>query len=97
MIFMIARVARTSWGIRNVPRQIAMGRLTKGNFSTFCPCYQVVKDDEKAEKPRNPTNDPRVNDLGRAIEDDYATIRAKYSMFYYLAHWITSKAHKAKI
>jgi len=80
MTFMIARVARTSWAFRNVSQQIVMRGLAKGSFSTFCPYYQAVENENKAENPRNPTNDPRVNDLGRAIEDDYATIRTKYSV-----------------
>jgi len=83
MTFMIARVARTSWAFRNVPQRNAMSGLSKGNFSTFRPCYQAVEKGKRAENPRNPTNDPRVNDLGRAIEDDYATIRAKYGIIIY--------------
>ena len=82
MTFMIARVARTSWTVRNIPPQITVCGLARRNFSKFGSCYQAVEGDKKAENPKNPTNDPRVNDLGRAIEDDYATIRAKYSKLY---------------
>lgn len=32
---------------------------------------------DKAEKP---SSDPKINDLGRAIEDDFGTIRANYGM-----------------
>ena len=58
-----------------------MSGLPKRKFSTYFPCYQAVEEGKTAENPKNPTNDPRVNDLGRAIEDDYATIRTKYGIF----------------
>ncbi|OBT79520.1 hypothetical protein VF21_01250 [Pseudogymnoascus sp. 05NY08] len=31
------------------------------------------------EKAENPSSDPKINDLDRAIEDDFATIREKYA------------------
>jgi triacylglycerol lipase len=46
-------------------------------FSTCCPCWQRA---EKLEKPQKPDGDPRINVFGRAIEDDFATIRENYSM-----------------
>lgn len=39
--------------------------------------YQALPDTEP-EKQKNPTSDPRINDIGRAIEDDFATIRDNY-------------------
>ncbi|KAG9244763.1 Alpha/Beta hydrolase protein [Calycina marina] len=35
--------------------------------------------DEYVGEKKNPTDDPRVNDLGRAIEDEYAMIRTTYA------------------
>jgi hypothetical protein len=33
-----------------------------------------------AEKEKKPDGDPRINILGRAIEDDFATIRENYGI-----------------
>jgi triacylglycerol lipase len=52
-----------------------MRHLVRAVFSTCCPCF----DRAGAEDETTPNKDPRINDLGAAIEDDYATIRATYS------------------
>jgi hypothetical protein len=31
------------------------------------------------EKEKKPSSDPRINDIGRAIQDEFATIRDNYS------------------
>jgi hypothetical protein len=51
--------------------------LFRNTFSTTCYCFRKA---EKAEKEKKVDDDPRVNLLGRAIEDDFATIRAKYGL-----------------
>ncbi|KUJ18036.1 alpha/beta-hydrolase [Mollisia scopiformis] len=43
------------------------------SFSTCCCRGQ------RAEKEKKTDSDPRINDIGRAIEDDYATIRQNYA------------------
>lgn len=92
MTILLARVARTRW-IRNnghfLSRMVAANpvptptsppghynplELFRAVFSTTCYCFQ------KAEKEKTPDDDPRINLLGRAIEDDFATIRAKYGL-----------------
>ena len=32
----------------------------------------------RRDKQKKPSGDPRINDLGRAIQDDFATIRDNY-------------------
>ncbi|PVH89209.1 alpha/beta-hydrolase [Cadophora sp. DSE1049] len=59
------------------------------SLSTTCCCCSLEKKErtEKIKKPKNTDtgeqkktdSDPRINDLGRAIEDDYATIRETYA------------------
>jgi len=58
------------------------------SLSTTCCCCSVEKKErvDKIKKAGNTDtgeqkktdSDPRINDLGRAIEDDYATIRETY-------------------
>lgn len=58
------------------------------SLSTTCCCCSVEKKErvDKIKKAENTDtgeqkktdSDPRINDLGRAIEDDYATIRETY-------------------
>jgi hypothetical protein len=45
------------------------------SFSTTCSFSQV-----KVEKEKKLRSDPRINLLGRAIEDDFATIRENYGI-----------------
>jgi hypothetical protein len=40
----------------------------------------VKKDAPKDTEKSNKSEDPRIDDLGRAIEDDYAAIRENYGM-----------------
>ena len=76
MTILLARVARTRWLLQDVPRARSLRQppsyLRKSmTFSTCCPLRQ-------AEKEKKTDGDPRINDLGRAIEDDFATIRENY-------------------
>jgi hypothetical protein len=34
------------------------------------------------DKEKKPRGDPRINDLGRAIQDDFATIRDNYGQYF---------------
>jgi hypothetical protein len=45
------------------------------SFSTTCSCTRA-----KVEKEKKLRSDPRINLLGRAIEDDFATIRENYGI-----------------
>jgi triacylglycerol lipase len=44
--------------------------------AAFCSCCTLRIE----EKPKKKDSDPRINDLGRAIEDDYANIRDNYGI-----------------
>jgi len=44
--------------------------------AAFCSCCTLRIE----EKPKKKDSDPRISDLGRAIEDDYATIRKSYGI-----------------
>ena len=39
-------------------------------------------------KEKKPSCDPRINDLGRAIQDDFATIRDNYGNAFYLSYYL---------
>ena len=78
MTFLVARVARTRWILHNVPRTrsgMALSANLTSSFSSCCRCFQ------RAENPKKSDGDPRINELGRAIEDDFATIRENYGAF----------------
>src|SRR5882757_5265512 len=75
MTILVARVARTRWSSQNVrfrPRSIVMSSLYQSR--TFS-CHRCMR---MAEKEKKTDGDPRINILGRAIEDDFATIRENY-------------------
>jgi hypothetical protein len=50
-------------------------------FHTTC-CYGIQKSREGKEKQKllRKDGDPRVRELGRAIDDDFKTIRESYGM-----------------
>ncbi|EKD17107.1 triacylglycerol lipase [Drepanopeziza brunnea f. sp. 'multigermtubi' MB_m1] len=49
------------------------------SFSTTCRIRRQISETAQDPEPQKKTDsDPRINDLGRAIEDDFATIRANY-------------------
>jgi len=75
MTILVARVVHTRLVLYHARTRPAM--MAKC-FSTCFPCLQQA---EKAEKPKETDGDPRINVLGRAIEDDYATIRENYGTF----------------
>ena len=74
MTLLVSRVTHA----RFIPHKVqaAAKRLVvqnKGKFSTSC---RVLA--QKVEKEKKVRSDPRINVLGRAIEDDFATIRENY-------------------
>jgi hypothetical protein len=73
MILLVARVARTRWIPQNVPSHSLMASQLS---ATFCSCCALRIE----EKPKKKDSDPRISDLGRAIEDDYANIRDNYGI-----------------
>jgi triacylglycerol lipase len=73
MILIVARVARTRWLPQNVPRRSLMASQLS---AAFCSCCTLRIE----EKPKKKDSDPRISDLGRAIEDDYANIRDNYGI-----------------
>jgi hypothetical protein len=75
MTILVARVARTRWRLQDVcfcARSIVMSSTSR----TFS-CGRCMR---MAEKEKKPDGDPRINILGRAIEDDFATIRENYGI-----------------
>ncbi|KAH8687887.1 Alpha/Beta hydrolase protein, partial [Tricladium varicosporioides] len=77
MTILVARVAHTRWPSL-LPqygpcayRAAAMRAEHRHISSTFPRSH--------AENERKPNSDPRINDLGRAIKDDFATIRENYA------------------
>jgi triacylglycerol lipase len=50
------------------------------SFSSCCPFFQRAEKQDTPEKPKKTDGDPRINILGRAIEDDFATIRENYGI-----------------
>ncbi len=58
--------------------------------SSFLPTAAIFCRHLKSSTFLRESHDPRVEDIGRAIEDDYATIRAKYREYLdHLSVWIT--------
>lgn len=79
MTTLLSRVARTRWLIHNAPRarrmvMVSEGLTSRNRFSTCCYLFQ------RAKKEKHTDGDPRINVLGRAIEDDFATIRENYGL-----------------
>jgi hypothetical protein len=76
MILLAARL-RTGWVLHNasLASMVAMYptlRLILGR--------QFHSDRLLLESQKKPSDDPRINDIGRAIEDDFATIRETYGI-----------------
>lgn len=75
MIILVARVARkrcTPHSLRIRARSNVMSEYQSMKLSC-CSCLQTVEKVKKTDK------DPRINILGREIEDDFATIREFYA------------------
>jgi hypothetical protein len=72
MILLVARVARTRCIPQNVPRRSLMASQLS---AAFCSCCTL-----RIEEKKKKDSDPRISDLGRAIEDDYANIRDNYGI-----------------
>lgn len=65
---------------RGQPRLLGAGRRDRASSSATTTTTTTQKEAEATPKPQRPTQDPRVTDLGRAIEDDFATIREHYGV-----------------
>ncbi|KAI6712618.1 triacylglycerol lipase [Diplocarpon mali] len=75
----IVRLARTRWLQNGHLLRPASAYLCKPmSFSISCCCLKQADTTQAPEKQNRTDGDPRINDLGRAIEDDFATIRANY-------------------
>ncbi len=76
MIVIAARV-RTRWILHNASpwRRAAM-------YPTIPPSMmqRIHNTSQHCEEEKKLSGDPRINDLGRAIEDDFATIRDTYGI-----------------
>lgn len=92
MTILLSRVARTRWVPQYAPqlRRILLP-MPSVYLSQPFSCSCVTREAPKQIKTESPTknepeqqketdSDPRINDLGRAIEDDFATIRQNYGM-----------------
>jgi triacylglycerol lipase len=92
MTILLPRVARTRWLSQYAPqlRRVLLPMTTESlprAFSCSCHTREALKHIENESSNRDePDNekktnsDPRINDLGRAIEDDFATIRKNYGI-----------------
>jgi triacylglycerol lipase len=62
-----------------------MGRSANLKPFSCCCCrqFQRAERTEPQETPKKLDSDPRINELGRAIEDDFATIRENYGNLAY--------------
>ncbi|TVY68663.1 Lipase, partial [Lachnellula suecica] len=80
MTINLARVARTRWLPQYAPQppRRALPRYARIPMNSFSACCRHRKE-EKGEKPKNTDSDPRINNLGRAIKDEFATIRQNYT------------------
>lgn len=78
MTILLPRVARTRWIPQHVlliPRgAILRSRSQMNPFSCSCGSRREHGEQDK----KDTKSDPRINNLGRAIEDDFATIRETY-------------------
>jgi hypothetical protein len=78
MTILVARVARTRWIQQHPPicwRNAMLSRSAQ--FSTYIP--RLKQQDEQQRESNH--SDARISDLGRAIENDFASIREKYGIF----------------
>lgn len=80
MTLLVSRVACARFLLHNAgpapSRRLLAGQIKHANFSSTCSVsYQ------KVEKEKKVRSDPRINLLGRAIEDEFATIRENYGSF----------------
>jgi len=78
MTTLLARATRTRL-VYNAPRtrrmvMVSTGLTSRNRFST---CRYLS---QRAEREKHTDGDPRINVLGRAIEDDFATIRENYGL-----------------
>ncbi len=68
--------------LRNSVRRIATARCTRRTpnrcFARSSIAAQKVKEAVDPEKAKE-SSDPRLRELGRVIEDEYAALRAEYS------------------
>jgi hypothetical protein len=69
---------------RYVSHNIYLGRsailpIPRRHFHNAPPVNAVNHNEAHGEEKR-PNSDPKINDLGKAIEDDFATIRDRYGL-----------------
>jgi hypothetical protein len=68
---------RTRWILHNVSPTTGVA---------MCPCLphflkrHIHETQNWREQEKKQSSDPRINDLGRAIQDDFATIRDNYGI-----------------
>ena len=75
MTLLLTRVAsHTRWTPLIQRASMAPFIATLASTRCFSCC------ESQADKEKRTNDDPRINDFGRAIEDDFATIRQKYGM-----------------
>ena len=81
MTIILARVARTRWTPHHVPRSPASAALRFPRAQMKCfSCLCPKRCQEKGNPEHHTNSDPRINDLGRAIEDDFAILRENYGI-----------------
>jgi hypothetical protein len=70
--------ARTIWLLRNglLASRIAM----PPPLPPYILSRAFSSTQSTTEEQKRPSDDPRINDIGRAIRDDFATIRENYGI-----------------
>jgi hypothetical protein len=76
MTLLLSRVARTTWILRHAQPARARVIVTANKHESFSTTRNLSR--AKAENEKKLRDDPRIKILGRAIEDDFATIRENY-------------------
>ena len=75
MTFTATRACATIWIFHNGSRASRVAMLPTAPLFLV---RQFHKTRPTTEEQKRPSSDPRINDIGRAIEDDFATIRDNY-------------------
>src|SRR5664279_1056833 len=83
MTILVARIAPTRCiSLQHVLRTSHVAAMRSASFpsSRRQLSSSTPRRRSNSEQKPNNSNDPRINDLGRAISDDFATIRENYGM-----------------
>jgi hypothetical protein len=78
MTLLVSRVAHARCAVchaNTAPTRLRVAQIKHESFSSSCRVSAL-----KVEKEKKVRSDPRINLLGRAIEDEFATIREKYGL-----------------